>query len=181
MRWQKIMKKKVDSLQVLRGLGFLSIFSAHAGLTRLGPFGVSLFFVLSGFVLMNSQEKDVEDGGNKGFRNACFFMYKKISRLYPLHFVMLLVAIPLVGEISLRVYLSMVVNAILLQTWIPFSDFYFSFNSVSWFLSVCVFLYLIFPFIARLVKNIKLRLLVPVGGDMVDYWITVIDRMAVAP
>lgn len=90
-------KNYIGSLQVLRALGFLAIFSAHAGITRLGAFGVSLFFVLSGFVLAYSYNNEKKVTGT---RNVIVYVLNKIKRLYPLHVLMLILAIP-IAKISL--------------------------------------------------------------------------------
>ncbi|MES2354971.1 MAG: hypothetical protein V4568_11345 [Pseudomonadota bacterium] len=41
----------------------------------------------------------------------------------------------------------MIANALLIQAWIPFDQYFFSYNSVSWNISVEIFFYLIFPLI----------------------------------
>lgn len=97
MELMKKSKNYIGSLQVLRALGFLAIFSAHAGITRLGAFGVSLFFVLSGFVLAYSYNNEKKVTGT---RNVIVYVLNKIKRLYPLHVLMLILAIP-IAKISL--------------------------------------------------------------------------------
>jgi len=50
-------RKQIDSLQALRGLAFLGIFLFHTNIPCFGgagAWGVSVFFILSGFVMVYS-------------------------------------------------------------------------------------------------------------------------------
>ena len=49
-------KQKIQTLQSLRGLAFMGIFLSHLGLAKLGAWSVSVFFILSGFVMYYSYE-----------------------------------------------------------------------------------------------------------------------------
>src|SRR5207253_503039 len=51
-------------------------------------FGMTLFFVLSGFVIHYNYAGTVTEGGIKGARN---YLWARFSRLYPLYSLMLLV------------------------------------------------------------------------------------------
>lgn len=42
-------------------------------------------------------------------------------------------------------------NIFLIKSFVPYDSIYFSLNGVSWYLSVCVFLYFAFPYLKRLV------------------------------
>jgi len=53
--------------------------------------------------------------------------------------------IKLVGELGL--------NITLLQTWFPYAPINVSLNGVAWYLSVTLFLYFMFPYIARLIRG----------------------------
>lgn len=44
-------KKRINALQGLRGIGYLCVLSGHCTITKLGAFGVSIFFIMSGFLL----------------------------------------------------------------------------------------------------------------------------------
>ena len=156
-------KQKIQTLQSLRGLAFMGIFLSHLGLAKLGAWSVSVFFILSGFVMYYSYE-------NKTL--ACsiidnvLFAIKKVKRLYPLHLLMLMAALVFMAagfflhsERSSTVIVSDIsqicLNTMLLQTFVPREEFYFSLNSVSWYLSVSLFLYFAFPFIISRVKKCK--------------------------
>ncbi|WP_413248292.1 acyltransferase family protein [Sinomonas flava] len=140
---------RLDSLTALRFAAAMLVVLYHTGryilpeavpFTGLGYFGVSFFFVLSGFVLAWSMK------AGTGVRA---FYWKRFARIYPLHLVMTAVA---------AIYLALSFGAIpwtklppvllLMQSWIPSGEWKYAFNGVSWSLACEAFFYLIFPFIA---------------------------------
>lgn len=44
-------------------------------------------------------------------------------------------------------------NAVLLQTWIPIKEVYFSFNAVSWYLADTMFFAIVFPIVFKWISN----------------------------
>ena len=57
-------RQRINSLQGLRAIAFLAIFISHAGLGNygcLGAWGVSVFFLLSGFLMTLSQLNKEDD------------------------------------------------------------------------------------------------------------------------
>lgn len=157
-----INKPKILSLQAVRGIAFLSIFLCHAGVPLFGAcgaWGVSIFFVLSGFVMFYNYENREMGLSLKG---SFLFSVKKIAKLYPLHLLMLLLPMLLIlmelaknfsGSALLQNVKLFGVHALLLQAWVPKSTVYFSLNGVAWYLSACVFLYMAFPYVLRLMKH----------------------------
>lgn len=156
--------KRIQSIQVIRAVAFILIFLSHAEVLAGGTTGVSLFLVLSGFCMAYAYWErlgGVQKTGN--IKDNAAFSAQKILRLYPLHICTLLAVAAATVLILLRkgfpaketaqqaVYFVM--NAGLLQSWIPFRDGYFSFNAVSWYLSVIVFCYFMFPAILRGIQN----------------------------
>lgn len=147
------------SLQGLRALAYMLIFIFHTNLYNLnglGAMGVSIFIVLSGFVLAYSNNKKQEE--KIEVKNAVKFSFKKISKLYLLHIFTLLVCILLSiiknQNKNILVFISKIFcNLFLIQSWIPIKSFNYSFNGVSWYLSVSLFLYFIFPYIKRYMKK----------------------------
>lgn len=157
------MKKKIQTLQSLRGLAFMGIFLSHLGFAKLGAWSVSVFFILSGFVMYYSYENKTL---HSSIKDDVLFAINKIKRLYPLHLLMLIAALVfmaasffLYSDRSFNVILSdtlqISLNAMLLQSFVPREEYYFSLNSVSWYLSVSLFLYFSFPFIMSKVKACK--------------------------
>ncbi|GKW24712.1 acyltransferase [Pectobacterium polonicum] len=113
-------------------------------LSKAGWVSVSFFFILSGFV-MNWSSPSVS--------HPLQFYKKRFSKIYPVNiFIMILIIIT--GVISVGRVDVWLPNLLLIQTWIPQGDNYIGGNVPSWFLSVIVFLYIIYPFLLKLVKKI---------------------------
>lgn len=150
---------KILSLQTVRALAFLGIFTSHCGVTYLGPWGASVFFVLSGFVMVFTySDKNMDTSMRSNFQ----FSLKKIKKLYPLHIVMMISAIPIIiwdimQNDSARTYVVSIIkvflNIFLVQTWVAKSSAYFSMNGVAWYLSVCLFIYMMFPLLMKQIKR----------------------------
>ena len=84
---------KRDSLQALRGLAFVGIFLGHFYYFGWTPISVSVFFILSGFLLTTKKDSGYEKYGlGDSFKEAV----RRVSKLYPLHIIMMLVSIPFV-------------------------------------------------------------------------------------
>ncbi|AGF78690.1 putative acyltransferase [Desulfocapsa sulfexigens DSM 10523] len=88
---------RIQNIQALRGVAvlfvvFLHLFSVerkYGGLETILPdilqfgiFGVDMFFVISGFVMVT-----VTRGKFRNFRHAVTFIYRRLSRIYPLYWV----------------------------------------------------------------------------------------------
>lgn len=105
---------------------------------------LTFFFILSGWALTNTYYEKVL---HKTFNIRKYFE-KRLLRLYPIHIITLLLSIPLVlatrQELSLNITLA---NIFLIHAFIPSAAYLFSYNPVSWSLSVFLFLYIIFPYI----------------------------------
>lgn len=150
--------EKIESLQVLRAIAFLGIFSSHCGITSLGTWGASVFFILSGF-LMTYRYFDRQLSISPF--SAVRFSLGKIGKLYELHIITMLadLMIPvfflgksLSHEVSANAKV-LLENIFLVQAWD--GKEYFSMNAVAWFLSCCVFMYFVFPYIIRLVRKCR--------------------------
>ncbi|MDC9821703.1 acyltransferase [Pectobacterium polonicum] len=116
-------------------------------LSKAGWVSVSFFFILSGFV-MNWSSPSVS--------HPLQFYKKRFSKIYPVNiFIMILIIIT--GVISVGRVDVWLPNLLLIQTWIPQGDNYIGGNVPSWFLSVIVFLYIIYPFLLKLVKKYRLN------------------------
>lgn len=141
------------SLQSLRGIFAIFIFLHHcADFSAGGDCGVAFFIILSGFVLCNGYESRIKEH-RINFRD---FINKRLARFYPLHLICLLAAIVLqLGNVSLTLCLIWIINALLIQSWIPIDYIYFSGNAVSWCLSDFVFFYCLFPYLIRAITNTK--------------------------
>ena len=155
--------KRIESIQIIRAIAFILIFLSHVKLLYTGPVGVSLFLVLSGFCMTYSYLERPERIKSPGVLNNLKFAWAKVKRIYPLHMVGLIsVALIVFGGLFLHngsgreiaeqgVYF--IANSLLLQSWIPWDDGYYSFNAVSWYLSTAFFSYFLFPWIFRTIQS----------------------------
>lgn len=161
---RKSVMPRLDNLQILRIIAFLAVFVSHTGLGSvgaLGALGVSIFIIMSGFLMTyNYFYVDITD--KTGLR----FAWNKIKRLYPLHIVMMLamVLLSMYGMLRNNNFLQLgvmvkniLLNIFLVQAWVPKADYYFALNAVSWYLSMCFFLYFVYPRILSCIKKYRKR------------------------
>lgn len=145
---------KQASFQGLRAIAFFAIFVSHTGLGHLGclgAWGVSVFFVLSGFLMMRSH---IFKGYPQLDAEFCF-AWHKIRTLYPLHVLtMLMAAVYAVymGNSIDTTLRDMVIHAGLLQMWIPHPEYYSTLNAPSWYLCTLFSIYLCFPLVSKILK-----------------------------
>jgi hypothetical protein len=101
-------RNQIYSLTSLRFVAAAMIVAQHFWGFTSGYAGVGFFFVLSGYVLaINYPTVDKVD-----------FWRKRVARIYPLHLVVLLCALPL------SPLLDNVPSLFLMQSWIPLRGFY---------------------------------------------------------
>ena len=147
---------RLEQLTGLRYFAALVVFVSHLSwdnspalikqIFGSGYVGVSFFFVLSGFVLSYSYEEKIASGKITFTK----YLYLRFARLTPLHFA---TALPFLG---LAIYAdrfdptTSLLNLSYLQSWIPRSSVYFSFNAPSWSLSNEMFFYLCFFFMVTM-------------------------------
>ena len=83
------------------------------------------------------------------------FLKRRAVKFYPLHWICLLsVMIPIWYHGWSYNNHALLANFLLLQSWIPIDDFYFSFNAVSWYLSDTFFVSMIFPLLYAFLRKI---------------------------
>lgn len=113
--------------------------------------GVACFFVLSGFCYALGYGRKV-NAPDFDYRR---FLKSRLVKFYPLHWITLLIAIPISLHLELgwKNGILLGVNGLLLQSWFPLSLVYYSFNGVSWFLSDMVLMVAVFPFLSRLLDS----------------------------
>ena len=129
------------TLQSLRGLMALVIivyhcYSAHGPyVDTFTPCAVSCFFMLSGFLMM--LHHPVERLGQFAYKR---FMWRRLVKIYPLHVLLTLVAVP-----SFGVNWKLGVHLALLQSWFPATGVHFGYNYVAWFVSSLMLCYVLYP------------------------------------
>ena len=174
----------IPALTGLRFFAALAVVLAHSSFTilqfnppsavtgwmeRLGPFGMTLFFVLSGFVIHYNYRYLVTTQGGAGFRT---FLWARFARLYPLFLLMLgfdiLFGGPLYDVVAGdAAALAIILRAlpyylVFMQSWfyVPFDnrslvDVLGGNISLSWSISTEWFFYLAYPLIAWLVLRVR--------------------------
>lgn len=159
----------LNSLTSLRFFFALAVFFSHLTFVKTdiawynwlknnvffeGYVGVGFFFILSGFVLaLNYQQKVMQPG----FAWKKFYI-ARFARIYPLHLLTFALMLPWVVITGIFQWDKTIVNAFLLQSYIPFKAYYFTINNVSWSISTEFFFYLMFPiYVISLVRYPKLK------------------------
>lgn len=152
-------KNKISSLQSIRALAFLGILCQHCSIIRLGTWGVTVFFVLSGFVLVfSSYDKQYDIS----LKTQFLFALSKIKKLYPIHllttfasFILALYGYIISEQMEEIKYLvgKLFLHILLIQSWFSETKIINSLNGVDWFLSAILFLYFIFPLLHRIIKS----------------------------
>jgi len=157
------MKNKLSNISVLRALACTGVFTSHCYISLLGAWGVSIFIMLSGFLLVYNGLERVE-AFPSDVKGCSRYAFGKIKKLYPLYFFSLVMTVALLLVYSrgnmptgqlLRMGQEFLVCAALLQAWIPAKGWAFSLNAVGWYLSACLVLYFAFPYILRRIKKLS--------------------------
>ena len=154
----------IKPLTSLRMIFALMVFGAHcyviddlfnAHVFKEGFVGVNFFFVLSGFIIAYNYHDQFAE--HKVTKRS--FWIARFARIYPLHWLTLLVAV-FVGGFAFKDgvldWLShFLASFTLTQGFIPKMDYFFSFNSPSWSLCCEQLFYISFPFVISKVKSGK--------------------------
>lgn len=152
-------RPQIMSLQGVRAIACLSIITYHCGIGKWGTWGVSVFFLLSGFLLVYNYY-DVRL--KTDIKSCILFSFNKIRKIYLLHIIMMNATLVLFclrmgkKEVLINAELQLkqiIVNILLLQSWFLEEEIYFSLNGVSWFLSVYAFMCIMFPIILCIVRK----------------------------
>lgn len=168
-------RERIVTYNGLRGIASLAILFSHMsyldkadnvfwhGFWKLfmskGAVCTTFFFLCSGFFL------------NYTWKNDAFKAYiiKKIKRIYPLTFIVLLMAIAVdillsgnnivsgsVSTGSSQWFLNILMNAMLLKAFIPMESVFYSFHGPSWYISALFWLYVFaYPLLRGLNSNNK--------------------------
>lgn len=166
---EALINSKRPSLDALTGVRFfaaLAVFMFHYGagfseqmgmpkpLTTFfhnGNYGVSMFFVLSGFIMTYSYT-----GKLSTMIEFYDFAVARIARIYPVYLLVLVIALPvLTSPVDARRVLAVL---LMLQSWTPASsNFGYAWVMQAWTLSVEMFFYVIFPLTLVLFRGLQLR------------------------
>jgi peptidoglycan/LPS O-acetylase OafA/YrhL len=140
-------RERLDALTGLRFVAAAMIVVHHSRVLRIPvpPYaldhGVSLFFVLSGFILAHVYPR-LDD-----WASVRTFLMLRVARIWPAHAFTLALAV-VVGATVLSTPFDgpkFLANLLMVHAWIPSTPWYFSFNAPSWSISAEFFFYLAFP------------------------------------
>jgi peptidoglycan/LPS O-acetylase OafA/YrhL len=135
----------IGALTALRFFVILLIYFHHLSYPGgLGAGAVTFFFALSGFIMAYSYNNRFT---SLDFEQFKIFYFKRFSRVYPLHILTFLIAIPIVYLTNFKTNIFYALsNILLLQSFFPNGVQVFAFNSLAWFLSDMVLFYFLTPF-----------------------------------
>ncbi|MCC2316941.1 acyltransferase family protein [Cellulomonas chengniuliangii] len=153
---------RIDALTGIRILAAAGVFLSHASAPAFLPDrartfmaagynGVTLFFILSGFVLALSYADKFNRLDGVTTWN---FAVARIARIYPLYlFALLWVMAP--GLITTGFDFSMLRHALAVQAWHPDIAVAYAFNGPGWSIGVEFFLYACFPLVILALRRIR--------------------------
>ena len=142
--------------------GYITQFFSN--IYSVGYLAVDFFFVLSGFVIALNYYKCFI---NPTLSQYKIFVYKRLSRIFPLHFFMLICycSIPLAHVLTNRDFdphlysaTGFILKFLLLDTWFIGAQYWQTWNVPSWTISAEFFSYLMFPFLIYFVWRLPNRL-----------------------
>lgn len=171
------LKDQIDSLTGLRFVAALLVYFSHlpqdnADLPKVvstfmysGYNGVSLFFVLSGFVICYNYFNIVSTNFKASLKP---FFVARFARVYPMYLLMFLFAFfsaDIFRQLADK-WPVLLQQVTVTQAWNPDVNVAYSYNAQSWSVSVEAFLYLTFPFMTfLLLKRLnKISHLLILGG-----------------
>ncbi len=140
---------KIEQLTFTRFLAAVAIVVFHYGrdiypfdsyrfIVNQANFGVSYFFVLSGFVMAIAY-------GNQSQIRFGRFIQKRFARIYPVYLLAILLLMYILKNDLTAYKYDIYWNLSLFQSWIPSKAL--SFNFPAWSLSVEMFFYIVFPLV----------------------------------
>jgi peptidoglycan/LPS O-acetylase OafA/YrhL len=160
------MTKEILSITTLRFVAALYVFLFHVHIRwplaakdshldkilSLGAVGMSLFFIISGFVLANRQ------AALPAAESLGKYAFNRFTRIYPVYFVVAALTVPwLISTVyaveatsvkhGFQIALLVATNILLLQAWFPQMFGYWN-DGGSWSISAEAFFYAMFPFLA---------------------------------
>lgn len=158
-------KKYITSFNALRCIGAVMIFLHHCSfigksgaagqyisdncLSAMGPYAVTLFFVIAGFFAYYTY-KPAKFGS---------YIFKKLKRIYPLLMIFLLFSIATdfisdkLSVFTTSYILKILANVFLVKSFIPIQDYFYSFSSHTWFLSVIFWFWIFAYFFIPMIKK----------------------------
>ncbi len=122
-------------------------------------FGVSYFFILSGFVMIIAYY-------NKKSVGFFQFIKNRLARIYPLYLLAIIMVL-VINRFRIEDYQELLLNITMLQTWMPLKAL--TVNPPGWSLSVELIFYIMFPFLFnKIYKSIETKKL---AISLIAFWL----------
>lgn len=147
-------RDNIDSLTGFRFVAAMMVFFSHYAIPGLGPTahrttqsgyaGVTMFFVLSGFVIAYNYLERFEAGMSA--RSVGEYLVARLARVYPLYLCFIVLGWLVQGSPTLPW-----AHLLAIQTWSADAELAFSLNAPAWSIGVEVFLYLAFPLLVPII------------------------------
>jgi peptidoglycan/LPS O-acetylase OafA/YrhL len=149
------MSPKIGFINGLRGLAIIAVLSHHMFQVPAGAYGVSLFFILSGFVLYlpyTSGKRSIEN-----WSDAKSFYVRRANRLLPLYYFGLIIGfLFLVRKFDADSLLNLCMAGLFVNVFSP-TTFFPESNWVFWSLPVEIFYSALFPLLVLATKRFSIR------------------------
>ncbi len=160
-----------------------SAFRPLSNLLANGWVAVTLFFILSGFILSYTYAgQGQRPGGKRRFWEARF------ARIYPVYLLSLLLSLPFQNNLPAGLAVSVLT---MVQAWNPMHlEYAVAWNMTAWTLSIEAFFYIVFPFLLPVIERLSIGVLrilagitlaVVVFGHTMTHSIEPISRMTFIP
>ncbi len=166
---------RLDSLTGIRAVAAFLVFWHHAaglyGAPSSGMVGVSLFYILSGFVMAWTDRQG---------DTAWLFYRRRFARIYPAYAVAVVLAL-ILAALTRGISPYELIAFTLLQSWVPDEAIYFAASAVFWSLSCEAFFYLAFPVIRRVMRALSTQGLWLVAGGAFVVSLTIASIGSVFP
>lgn len=154
--------RRIPSLTGLRIFAALAVYLSHIGAPHNSPTlvatffnsgysGVTLFFVLSGFVLALNYTDEFRP---MRLRSTYNFFVGRFARIYPVYIAVLLFIVVQYHATGVSID-GWWRNGLAIQAWWPDLAVAYSFDAPAWSLSVEFFLYACFPFLIPLLGRLR--------------------------
>ena len=131
----------LNSLDGIRALATIGIFLFHSGFLLNGTFPVTLFFMLSGFMMYYTKSNNIPDTWKEWNQT---YVFKNLKSYYWIH-VLTFFAACIIGNVWNKPikesFIAAVLNLLLIN---PFFEKYaLVYNGLSWYLCITIFLYIL--------------------------------------
>lgn len=154
-------KTRIASLTGLRWFAALAVFFSHTLVVPTVPpiiqnfafngyMGVTIFFVLSGFIIMTTYGEVLQTPNSKKLK---YFYIARFARIYPLYLTALVFA-TVISFVNKEKPIEFWLHLFSLQAWNSDVSVAFGLNGPGWSIGVELFFYLLFPMILLLLGRV---------------------------